>query len=178
MLKNELKIGYSLAILDIAKEEKKIKEIYNQSNILLNVLDEQNEFVEILDSSIDEKTKSKLIEKTFKNIHWSLINVAQMLAFKNNFKYFKDILKKLIKYLQDILQIEQGIVYSVKRISETNLKKLEAKLTKEFNKKISLKNLIDKELIGGFKIVIGSVVIEDSVKSDLALIKKSLVLKE
>lgn len=175
MIKNEVKIGYALALLDIAKEEKITKKIYLQINQIIESLEENEEFVLLLDSNIQQSEKEKLIKNVFKNIHWSLINVAMILMTKNNFKYFKDILNKLNKYLQDILKIEQGIIYSTEKLTSVKLKKIEEKVSKELDKKITLKNLIDKELIGGFKIVVGSIVIEDSVKSELRAMKDSLI---
>lgn len=180
MIKNEVKIGYALALLDIAKEEKITKKIYLQINQIIESLEKNEEFVLLLDSNIQQAKKEKLIKNVFKNIHWSLTNVAMILMIKNNFKYFKDILNKLNKYLQDILKIEQGIIYSTEKLTSVKIKKIEEKVSKELGKKITLKNLIDKELIGGFKIVVGSIVIEDSVKSELKAMKDSLIfnLKE
>ena len=180
MIKNEVKIGYALALLDIAKEEKITKKIYLQINQIIESLEKNEEFVLLLDSNIQQAKKEKLIKNVFKNIHWSLTNVAMILMIKNNFKYFKDILNKLNKYLQDILKIEQGIIYSTEKLTSVKIKKIEEKVSKELGKKITLKNLIDKELIGGFKIVVGSIVIEDSVKSELRAMKDSLIfnLKE
>lgn len=175
MIKNEVKIGYALALLDIAKEEKITKKIYLQINQIIESLEKNEEFVLLLDSNIQQAKKEKLIKNVFKNIHWSLTNVAMILMIKNNFKYFKDILNKLNKYLQDILKIEQGIIYSTEKLTSVKIKKIEEKVSKELNKKITLKNLIDKELIGGFKIVVGSIVIEDSVKSELKAMKDSLI---
>lgn len=175
MIKNEVKIGYALALLDIAKEEKITKKIYLQINQIIESLEKNEEFVLLLDSNIQQAKKEKLIKNVFKNIHWSLTNVAMILMIKNNFKYFKDILNKLNKYLQDILKIEQGIIYSTEKLTSVKIKKIEEKVSKELDKKITLKNLIDKELIGGFKIVVGSIVIEDSVKSELKAMKDSLI---
>ena len=175
MIKNEVKIGYALALLDIAKEEKITKKIYLQINQIIESLEKNEEFVLLLDSNIQQAKKEKLIKNVFKNIHWSLTNVAMILMIKNNFKYFKDILNKLNKYLQDILKIEQGIIYSTEKLTSVKIKKIEEKVSKELGKKITLKNLIDKELIGGFKIVVGSIVIEDSVKSELRAMKDSLI---
>lgn len=175
MIKNEVKIGYALALLDIAKEEKITKKIYLQINQIIESLEKNEEFVLLLDSNIQQAKKEKLIKNVFKNIHWSLTNVAMILMIKNNFKYFKDILNKLNKYLQDILKIEQGIIYSTEKLTSVKIKKIEEKVSKELGKKITLKNLIDKELIGGFKIVVGSIVIEDSVKSELKAMKDSLI---
>lgn len=176
--KSEMVSGYSLAILDLIMDEKKLKKVYPQVLEIKEALENNPEFETILDSDIDSKYKISLIEKSFSNMHWSLNNVAQMLALKKQFKYFKRVLNNLIKNLQEILKIEQGIVYSVKPITKTKLNELEKKLSKKFGKKISLKNLKDKELIGGFKIILGSIIIEDSVESELNLIKKQLIFKE
>ena len=179
MLKNETKIGYALALLDIAKEKKKTKEFYKESNILIDILDEQLEFQKILDSfSLDDDSKMKIIDKTFKGFNISFINTIKILSLKNNFKHFREILNYLIEHLQNILNIKKCIVYSTKKIPEAKLKKIQQKLEKEYGKEINLKNLIDKELIGGFKIVIDSTVIENSVSQDLDLLKKELKFKK
>ena len=65
--------------------------------------------------------------------------------------------------------------FSTEKLTSVKIKKIEEKVSKELGKKITLKNLIDKELIGGFKIVVGSIVIEDSVKSELKAMKDSLI---
>ncbi len=175
MFKTETKIGYSLALLDIAKEEKKIKEFYNQTSLLISSLEDQPDFEKILDSyKITSLEKESIIDKTFKEIHWSFINVMKILASKNQFRYFDDILKNLMKHLQELLNVKSGIVYSTYPLSATQIKNLEQKLEKQYESKIYLKNLIDKELIGGFRIEVGSNVIEDSIKYELELISKTL----
>lgn len=78
--------------------------------------------------------------------------------------------------MQEILKIKQGIVYSTKLLKPAEIKKLEQKLSKEYQYEVSLVNLIDKELIGGFKIKIDSIVIEDSIKLELENMKKTLKL--
>lgn len=179
MFKNETKIGYALALLEIAQDEKKIKEYYDEINIILEVLEENKEIENILDNfSLNESKKIKIIDESFKKINVNLINTMKILSIKNQFKYFNDILNYLLKYIQEILNIKQGIIYTVDPISKKDIKKLEAKLSKEKGYKIQLKNLIDKELIGGFKIEIGTLVIEDSIKSELEAMKTKLSLKK
>lgn len=176
MIKSETKIGYSLALLDIAKEEKKLKEVYNQVNIIFSNLEEEPGFEKILDSSsLDNKEKFSIIDKTFKGFHWSLINTMKLLSKTNQFKIFKDILFHLIKQLQEILNIKRGTIYSTNKLSKTEIKKIEDKLKKQFNAEINLVNLIDKELIGGFKIELGSFIIDESIKYELQSISKAIM---
>lgn len=179
MLKNDTKIGYALALLDIAKEKRKTKEFYTESNILIDILDEQVEFQKILDSFVlDDDYKMKIINETFKGFNIFFINTIKILSLKNNFKHFREILNYLVDYLQNILNIKKCIVYSTKKISEAKMKKIQKKLEKEYGIEINLKNLIDKELIGGFKIVMDSIVIENSISQDLDLLKKELKFKK
>lgn len=179
MFKNEMISGYSLAILDLIQEEENgAKKVYPQVVEIKDILEENLEFEQILDSSLADEDKMKIITESFSQTHWSLINVAQMLALKKHFKYFKNILNNLVKHLQDLLQIEQGTIFSTQKINTLKLTKIEKKLSLDLGKQITLKNLIDHELIGGFKIVLGSIIIEDSVESQLNLLKKELIFKE
>ena len=95
MIKNEVKIGYALALLDIAKEEKITKKIYLQINQIIESLEKNEEFVLLLDSNIQQAKKEKLIKNVFKNIHWSLTNVAMILMITNNFKIYGEAQKTL-----------------------------------------------------------------------------------
>lgn len=176
MIRSETKIGYSLALLDIAKEEKKIKEIYKQVNIIFSNLDDEPEFVKILDSSsLDNNEKFNIIDKTFKGFHWSLVNTMKLLAETNRVKILKDILTHLIKQLQELLNIKKGIIYSTIKLSRNEIKKIEDKLTQQFDTEINLVNLIDKELIGGFKVELGSFIIDESIRYELQSISKIIM---
>lgn len=179
MFKNETRIGYSLALFEIAKEEKKIKEFYSQSNLLISILESNKEFEALLDSfSLTDQEKIDIISKTFKGIDISFINSMSMLAIKNKFRHFREILSDLIKYLEDVLKIKQGIIYSTFALDSKKITQMENKVSKHLNCQVKLKNLIDKELIAGFKIIVDSIVIEDSIKSDLNLLKNDLKINK
>ena len=77
--------------------------------------------------------------------------------------------------LLEVIELLRNYQTELRAQAEIFLQKIEEKVSKELDKKITLKNLIDKELIGGFKIVVGSIVIEDSVKSELKAMKDSLI---
>lgn len=179
MIKNETKIGYSLALYEIAKEENKLNLFFEQSNTIILILNNDPEFETFLNNnnfSFDDK--EKIIDKIFIDFHYSFINTMKILVIKRQFKYFKYILESLIKNLENDLNIKNGIVYSTEKLTLTKINNLQKKLSNEYKCKIFLKNLIDKELIGGFKIVIENSVIENSIKSNLENLKKDLINKK
>lgn len=173
---SELIRGYSLALLEISKEEKKVKTFYNQIKIVFQTLEENPKIIDVLDSlSIDQKDKDKIIDKAYKGLEPNLINTFKLLSSKNQFKHCESILKKLKDYLQDELKIKEGIVYSVSKLNPSLIKKLETKVSNQLNSKITLTNHIDRSLIGGFKVVIDDIIIEDSIKSYLETMKQNLI---
>lgn len=168
--------GYSLALLEISKEEKKIETFYNQIKIIFQTFENNPEIISILDSlSIDQESKEKIIDKSYKGLDINLINTFKLLASKNQFKHCKDILKNLRAFLQNELNIKEGIVYSIEKLTPSLIKKLEKKISSQLNSKVSLMNYIDKSLIGGFKVIVDDIIIEDSIKSYLETMKQNLI---
>lgn len=178
MMSKQSKIGFSIAMFDLIKEEKKTKKIYEEVKVISEVLDENDDYIQMLNSSsVPFEKKEKEIMTAFKKADYIIKNTMLILAKNNSFSFIKDILKQLISLLQKELNIQEGIVYSTIKLSGKDIKKLELKVTKILDTKVTLVNYIDKELIGGFKIVIGDIVIEDSIKADLNDLKQSLLYK-
>lgn len=178
MISKQSRVGFAIAIFELSKELKKEKKIYNEIKIIRDVLNENQEFISLIDnSSILFSQKEKIILETFHSMDEILINTMLLLTENNRFNFMIEISNLLISQLQNELNIKEGIVYSTFKLKETQLKKLEKKIGLKFGAKVSLKNYIDKELIGGFKIVIDDIIIEDSIKSDLKDLKNNLLNK-
>ncbi|MGL6125445.1 MAG: F0F1 ATP synthase subunit delta [Metamycoplasmataceae bacterium] len=177
MSRNENLIGYSLALFSIAKDENKVKEYLRDAKILYEsfLTFDYHMFFNILSSKkISQAKKEKIIDTTFKKLDKYFLNFLKLLVLKNKFHLIKNIINLFINHCYDYLNIKEGIVYSSWPLSVLNLKEIEKKLSSQFNCKVSLKNLIDKELISGIKIIFDNTIIENSVISDLQQISKIL----
>ena len=170
------KIGFALALLEIAHEEKKEQIFYNQSKLIIETLEQDLEMIKFFDDQfITFERKQQIIDKAFRGIHWSIRNTLMLLIQKQEFKNTILIFNELIKQLSQILNIKEAIIYSTEKITESKLLKIKKKLEHEFKSKVFLKNYIDKELLGGFRITIDDIVIENSIKLDLEDLKMSLI---
>lgn len=177
MSKNENLIGYSLALFSIAKEENKVNEYFNDAKTLFNLFSnpDYDPFIHILTSrNIAQSKKEKIINETFKSLDKYFLNFLKLLVSKNRFHLIKNIINLFINYCCDYLKIKEGIVYSSTLLSSPNIKSIEQKLSNQLECKVSLKNLLDKELISGIKIFLDNTVIENSVISDLEQIRNVL----
>lgn len=172
------KISFALALYELLNESKELKKNYAEVTTILKVLDENPEFIAMNDDLFLEfSKKEKLIKEAFKQINPVLLNAMLILAESGRFTLLQLILKKLKELMQIDLKIKEGIVYSTTKLSDQKIKELEKKVTKDLAIKVSLENHIDKELIGGFKIVVDDYVVEDSVKSHLENLKQQLLNK-
>ena len=82
MIKNEVKIGYALALLDIAKEEKITKKIYLQTNQIIESLEENEEFVLLLDGNIKLSKKEMGHRLRFYQSELDQLGISKGLKYK------------------------------------------------------------------------------------------------
>ena len=172
--------GYSLALFSIAKEEKKLKQFKEQSQLIIDSLIESDGYENILSSnSITIEEKQGMLKKAFtKGLNKNLLNFLLILVEKNRFKIVRQVLFKLIKFINEDLNINEGIVYTPIKLMTKDLKAIELRTGKLLSTKVTLVNKIDAELISGFKVVVGDEIIEDTISSRLEDIKNQLLRKE
>ncbi len=169
--------GYSLALLDIAQEEKKLDNYKEQAMIIVEVLTKNPTYINILGSyAIDTKEKLALVEKTFANkIEECLKNFIFLLVEKKRAKYLIPSLKRLISLINEEKDIHEGIAYSVSKLTAKQLKDIEATTSKTLGLKVTLVNKLDSELISGIKVVVGDQVIDNSIATKIQNLRQQLL---
>ena len=172
--------GYSLALFSLAKEEKKLKLYKTQSTQVVEALTEVEEYESLLSSnSLSVEQKTKMIKQAFsKKINKNLLNFLLILIERNKFRVAKPALLKLVKFINEEQNINEGVVYSAIKLTSKQLKDIEVKTEKTLKLKLSLINKLDAELLSGFRIVVGDEVIEDTISSRLEDIKNQLLGKD
>lgn len=172
--------GYSLALFSLAKEEKKLKQYKIQAKEVVEALIEAEGYESMLSSnSITVKTKEKIIKEAFgKKFEKNLLNFLLLLVDRNKFRVAKPALLKLIKFINEATNINEGVVYTPVKLLPKEIKDIEIRTEKLLKIKISLINKIDTGLMSGFKVQIGDEVIEDTISSRLEDIRNQLLGKE
>ena len=172
--------GYSLALFSLAQEEKKQKQYKEQAQSIIDALNAVEGYEKIMDSdSFPLDIRKKMVKDAFgKKVNKNLLNFLFVLVDRSKFRVAKPALQKLIKYINNEANINEGVVYSVNKLTPTQMTDLTKKTQDLLNIKLSLVNKIDKELISGFRIQVGDEVIEDNVSSRLEDIKNQLLGKE
>ncbi len=172
--------GYALALFSLANDEKKLKKYKEEAILIMDVIIQTDDFENFLDSkSIDSKIKYQVIEKSFnKRINQNLYNFLLLLVKRDKVKYALPVLKKLVKIINESLEINEGIVYSSSKLTKKEMDDIKTKTEKLLKIKVFLVNKIDHSLISGFQIQVGDQLIEDNILSRIKEIREELLRKE
>lgn len=162
--------------LELLNKDKKIftssaKDIYFS-------LKNNYEIVKIIDScNIQKSEKIEITKKIFSSI--SLENLPNQYIYNflfvlidNNF--FSKVLEIFISFFEKLDNHQNFIflrIYSPFVLEKTFLEKIEHLFSKKTQKKVRYENIIDKNLIGGMKIMFGNEVYDYSIKGKIDQIK-------
>ena len=167
---------YAEALFQLSEEENITKEIYNELHDVVEVIKNNKELDNVLKSPLVAKNeKTQLIEALFNNkINNDLKNFLKILVEKGRISSLKSIELTFKELLNDKHNIIEGTVISAIALTEKQVKELEEKLSKKYNKNVTLENEVDQSILGGVLVRRGNTQIDGSVKTRLNNIKDQL----
>lgn len=167
---------YAEALFELSEEENITKEIYNELNNVVDILKNNKDLDNVLKSPLVAKAeKVQLIETLFDSkINNNLKNFLKILVEKGRISSLKSIKLTFKELLNDKHNIIEGTVISAIALTNEKVKELEEKLSKKYNKNVTLENKVDESILGGVLVRLGNTQIDGSVKTRLDNIKDQL----
>jgi F-type H+-transporting ATPase subunit delta len=172
---SKISVRYSRALFQLAVEKKLLDKI-SEDMIFISEICKIPQVKEVLDSPIIRPLKKTAILQSIleENIEKTTLTLVKLLI-KNGRE----------SYLPAVARVFRDETFKYKGITETylttavpvndNVKKLISELiSSEFKTKVELKEIIDKEIIGGFILKVNDNYIDGSVRSKLRKIRKEL----
>ena len=161
---------YSKALFELAQENNELKNTEKYIVELTKIYNSNAEFESFIKNpthSIDNQLK--IVQKISELMNFSKIfkNFLSILVTKRRI-FFLD---KIMKSFLSLTAIKRGELsaqlISSKSLSEEELKKVSYELSKVIGSEINFNYKVDQNLIGGFKMQIGSLMIDTSLKNKL-----------
>lgn len=168
---------YGTALFDLSLEQNNLDEIYNQANVVLDVLSNNEEMMKILKTpQISKENKIKVIEECFKNkVNDSLVGLMVVIITKSRYNDLKDSLGYFIKKVKENKQIAVAFITSAVILNDTQKDLVEKTLLEKTKKSsIEMNFIIDKSIIGGMIIRIGDRVVDNSIKGKMNTLTNQL----
>ena len=179
---NRSVIRYANALYEISQEKKISNKIHEECKQLLSIFYKNDNLSSLLNSPLLNKKRqitvaSRLFsDKKEKKIFVSkdLLGLIMLLAKNSRLNLLKEVLNRYNElHTSDNKEIKVNIT-SVIKINNTLENQLKKILSKNGKMKVKIINLIDKDLLGGLIIQIGSNLIDTSIRTKLNKVKNAM----
>ena len=169
---------YSRALFEVAKEAGEIEKIENDIKNFAHLINNSQEIKNFMHNPTQSKENQnnalKLLAEKL-NLSKNLKNFMFLLIEKRRIFFVEKIIDSFLK----ICALKRGEVkaslVSSKELSETELENISKELSSSLSSTIKFNYKVDKELIGGLKLQLGSFMIDTSIKSKLNKYKQKML---
>ena len=178
-LMNRSVVRYSNALYGIAIDKNIQNKIYEESKQLLDIFSKNNDFENLFKSPLLNKKKQvEVVSELFSDkkdnkivVSKDLFGLIVLLAKNSRLNIFQEVLKRFMQLHTSDNKEVKVYATSVIKISDNLEDQLKKTLSKNGKMKVKVINLIDKDLLGGLIIQIGSNLIDTSIRSKLNKVK-------
>lgn len=165
---------YAKALYATAGDVDVAKSISNQLGDILSLIGESDYLGRIFEKNSIDKKNIKVLTDTLKekaNISDKLINFILLLNDNGRLFLISEVASKLAEIIREQDGILVADIYTATKLSENYTKKVKDALKSSFNKEVQIKEVLDKSILGGLKIKIGSTLFDDSIASKITKLK-------
>ena len=168
---------YALSMFELSKDEKIVEEIDANVTLIQKAIQSSQDFKNFINNPTLKKDERinviNILGKNY-NLNNYFVNFLKILVEKNRIFFLEKILKDFKLILSDFRGEINAIVSMPTKISDAQVKDIEATLNSLLKKKINLDFKLDPSLISGAKLQIGSYMIDDTAKSKFNKILNNL----
>ena len=169
---------YSRALFEVSKESNELDKVESDIKNLRSLLDSSLDIVNFLkDPSQSISQQNKAINLISEKLEFSknLKNFLFLLIEKRRIFFVKKISESFIKMCSKKRGEIKASLISSKELSQSELDKIGKDLSNSMGSNLKFDYEIDKELIGGFKLQLGSMMIDTSIKNRLKKYEKAML---
>ena len=168
--KNEICRRYANALILSSENENELKKITQNFEHFNKVLKTSNDLLCFIKNPlINSQKKSLVLKRICKSFSYNQFFLGFIGVLTRHGKI--NLQEKILNEYKKIIDLKDGlteiIVTTSEPLEKEVEKKLKTKLSDSLKLKIKLTKIIDKEIIGGIKIKIKSIMIDNSIKSKL-----------
>lgn len=168
---------YAEALFQLALEQNCVDKYSDEIKLIYDTLTSDSEILRVLNHpQISSDKKLDILTTAFKDsVDENIIGLLSIVFRKNREKELIDILDTFLNKVMDYKGIVIATIESAAALKESKLNEIKEKLSSKLNKQVEIEAKVVPELIGGLKITVGGHVIDNTVKSQLDMMKKTLL---
>lgn len=167
--------GYGKALYELAAEGGTDDRVREESEVIRAALEENPRYVTLLDTpAVSTEEKQALLREAFGNAEPMLFNFLNLLCEKRAFRDFPACADAYNRFYDEGHNLLRAEAVTAVPMQERQLAALQAKLERITGKTVLLQNRVDERLIGGITLRYGGVQLDESIRSGLDRLRRSL----
>ena len=168
---------YGKALFAWAQEKGSLDAVKTDVDDIRSLLAESPEFAAFLENPlIPEDRRNSILSAILKdNVHADLYRYAEIMETKNRLDVFAEALEVFSELYDDAQGILRSTIVSASELSDSQLGALRDKFSAQYSKTIQAETQVDPSLLGGFQVIIGDEVFDNSVSTQLDTLKYKLI---
>ena len=167
---------YGTALYTLALEEGLTEKLLAELTVLQESFRETPDFIRLLSSpNLSKQERCQIIDDCFRGkVHGYVLNFLKILTEKGYMKHFHD----CFKAYEDLYNRDNGILpvtaITAIAMSDEQVQKLTAKLSRATDKQVKLLNKVDPSVLGGVRLDYDGKRLDDTVSHRMDAITKAL----
>jgi F-type H+-transporting ATPase subunit delta len=175
---SKISVRYSRALFESAVEKKVLERIYQDMIFVLEVcsMNEMKEF--LVNPVIRPSKKTKILLKVFEgNIEELTVSLVKLAVNNGREAFLPGIARVFIKETKAYRGITESVLTTAIKVDDKLRKQIIDLISGIFKTKVELKEMVDKDIIGGFVLRIEDNLMDASIRTKLRKIEKELIGK-
>jgi F-type H+-transporting ATPase subunit delta len=168
---------YALAFYQLAEQSNKIDAVTKDVKQLARLIKESEEFKRFIDNPVISSIKRSHILRDL--LQGSLdeltLRFLIFLEYKKRFSFLPGICACFEEHFLQAHNVARVVVVSRQKLSEYQVKNLEARFQQKFKQDILLEQKIDEKLIGGIKLQYGDTIYDYTLRKHLDRYKEAVL---
>jgi len=168
---------YGDALFDLALEENKVDELFEEVVVLKQILNDNPDFTKLMNHpKVVKEEKEEVMESVFKNrVSDEITGFLKIIIVNNRFADIYSVMDHFIARVKEYRKVGVAFVTTPLELSDAQKADVEKKLLETTKyEKMEMNYILDKSLIGGMVIRIGDRVVDSSIKTKLSKMAKEL----
>jgi len=172
---SEISQRYALALYDLSMENNQTEEFASNMIAFMKAFNSNQNLKNFIKNPTYSTENQKIVfDKILSLMNFNKVvkNFFSILIIKKRIFFVDKIIGEFLKLISIKRGEVSGSLISPKEIDEKTISDIEREISSNIKRSIKLKSKIDKSLIGGIVIQIGSLMIDTSIKNKLQKYKK------
>lgn len=171
--------NYSQSLISVVGNDDAIKTVKSQLDSIVEALNSNESFYDLMTNPrIKSNEKKDIIKNVFGNVEVPLLNTLLLLAERNKISDLPEIHQAYVKDFNKLHKQDEVIVESAYKLSQDELNQIGEKFLDETGlERLIIENRVNEDLIGGFKVFIGTKVYDTSIQTQLNDLKQSFKVR-